>query len=85
MKNKFKNNFKFFVGLIIGLIVSGVGTYAITQISATTVTYDNTNSGLNATNAQEAYDELVSRINTMDKKIKLYSAANDTIYYYEDG
>lgn len=58
MKIFFKNNYKFFIGLIVGLIISGVGAYAITQIAASVVTYDNATSGLEASTAQEAIDEL---------------------------
>ena len=78
-----KKNFKFFVGLIVGLIVSGIGAYAITQIAATTITYDNTNSGLSATDAQAALDELNDKLNNSSRKIVIYSAANDVLYYYD--
>ena len=57
MKNFIKNNIKFILGTIIGLVLSGVGVYALT-VTAGQVAYDNTTSGLTSTNVKDAIDEL---------------------------
>lgn len=62
MLNKFKKIFKgrrsiFTVGLILGVIVSASGVYAANTVYSKNVTYDNSNSGMEATNVQDALDE----------------------------
>ena len=59
-----KNNSKLLIGIIIGMVLSGTTVYAATQIMASDVLYDNTNSGLTSTNVQAAVDELTTRANT---------------------
>ena len=44
----------FIVGLVLGIIVSASGVYAANTIYSKNVTYDNSNSGLSATNVQDA-------------------------------
>lgn len=78
-----KKNIKIIMAFVLGLIISGIGVYAVTQIAATTVTYDNTTSGLNATDAQAALDELNEKVNGIGKIFVVYSAAGDTLYYYD--
>ena len=66
MKKVFKNNIKLIIGIIIGGLLSGGVVYA--AVSASAVTYSNTNSGLkdsngnNVTNVQEAIDVLYSKV-----------------------
>ena len=57
MKNK--NNFKFFIGLIIGVIISLVGsTYAATQIIASNVNFSPKDTNWNVRNAEAAINDL---------------------------
>ena len=60
MKDLIKNNIKFILGAIAGLLVSGVGVYALT-VTATQITYDNTQSGIQATNVKDAIDKLYEK------------------------
>ena len=62
-----KNN-KFFLGLILGLIISTVGVYAL-NINARDTAYDNTNSGSSATNMQDAIDDLYVKAGSTGKGI----------------
>ena len=64
-----KIKIKIVLAFIIGLIVSGISVYAVTQIAATTITYDNTTSGLDATTAQAALDELNDKIDNRASSI----------------
>ena len=71
-----KNNYKLFIGLIIGGILSGTSVYAANTIYSKNVTYDNSNSGLEATNVQDALDETYSKCippTATDKVINLYN------------
>ena len=52
-----KKNIKVLVAFVIGLMLSGVGVYAATYINSENVAYDNSSSGLSATNMQDALDE----------------------------
>ena len=83
MLNKFKKIFKgrrsiFTVGLILGVIVSASGVYAANTVYSKNVTYDNSNSGLESTNVQDALDETY---NTCFPT----TAADDIINLYNDG
>ena len=60
MKTFFKQNIKFILGIFLGLIISGVGVYALT-VTAGQVAYDNTTSGLTSTNVKDAIDELYDK------------------------
>ncbi len=72
MKNKIKeiikNNYKFAFMFILGIIVAGGGVYAATVVSGSTVTYDNSTSGLSSTNVQDAVDELSGKADTSSIK-----------------
>ena len=71
-----KNNYKFLIGVIVGLLLSGTGVYAANTIYSKNVTYDNSNSGLSATNVQDALDETYSKCippSSTDKIINLYN------------
>ena len=62
MKKFFKNNYKLLIGIIIGVILSGVGVYAATILyNSHAVGFDNTCSGMIATNVQDALDELYEK------------------------
>ena len=65
-----KDNYKFLIGVIVGLLLSGTGVYAANTIYSSNVTYDNSNSGLEATNVQDAldetYDKCFTKITLMD-------------------
>ena len=41
-----KDNYKFLIGVIVGLLLSATGVYAANTIYSSNVTYDNSNSGL---------------------------------------
>ena len=69
-----KDNYKFLIGVIVGLLLSATGVYAANTIYSSNVTYDNSNSGLEATNVQDALDETYNKcIPTLYKE--LYSNA----------
>ena len=53
---------------ILGIIVAGGGVYAATVVSGSTVTYDNSTSGLSSTNVQDAVDELSGKADTSSIK-----------------
>ena len=69
----------FIVGLVLGIIVSASGVYAANTIYSKNVTYDNSNSGLSATNVQDALDE------TYTKCFPPVLATNKIIDLYNDG
>lgn len=56
-----KKHYKFIIGIIIGLVLSGVVGYAATIISSTNVSYNNSNSGLKSSTLQGAIDELYEK------------------------
>ena len=54
-----KDNKKLIIGFILGAIIfTSIGVTAATILNSREITYDNTNSKLNATNLQDAIDEL---------------------------
>ena len=58
----FKNNIKLFLGMLFGILLTGTSVYAATILFASDeVGYDNTSSGMSATNVQDALDELYSK------------------------
>ena len=61
-----KNNIKTVIAFILGMIISGTGVYAATILFASNeVSYDNTSSGMTATNVQDALDELYTKANSI--------------------
>ena len=73
-----KKNIKLIIGIIIGIIISGITVYAVT-VSSSDVTYNNTN-------VQAAINDLYNRVKENScRLITIYSAAADTIYYYDNG
>lgn len=60
-KNKIKKYNSFLVvGLMVGILFSVTGVYAVTQYASNTVYYINKNSGLSSNNVQGAIDELAT-------------------------
>ena len=53
-----KKHYKFILGIVIGLILSGIVGYAQTVLTSKEVVYDNTNSKLSSTNVKDAIDEV---------------------------
>lgn len=57
-----KKHYKFIIlGIVIGLILSGIVGYAATTISSANVSYNNSNSGLKSSTLQGAIDELYEK------------------------
>lgn len=59
-----KRHYKFIIGIIIGLILSGVVGYAKTVLTSKEVSYDNTKSKLSSTNIKDAIDEVNEKATT---------------------
>ena len=58
MRRIIKNNYKFILGILVGLLISITGVYAIdAYIESNKVTYNNHNKN----NVQEAIDELYAK------------------------
>ena len=77
---KIKANRKIIIGLLIGIIISGVTSYAVaaTLINSQDVAYDDKTSGLGANNVQSAIDKTCSNIDTRLSGIEdnLYTVSN---------
>ena len=86
MKGLLKSNIKFIIGFVFGAIIFGsLCAYAV-SVASNDVTYDNTNSGSSATTVKAAIDDLYDKVDGSNCKIiNIYSATNDTIYYYDNG
>ena len=50
------------LGIIIGVLLSSTGAYAVTNIFSQDIEYDNFHSGLTATNVQDAIDEVYMNV-----------------------
>ena len=61
-------NIKIGRAFILGILVSGLGVYAL-NINARDTAYDNTNSGSTATNMQDAIDDLYDKSNSGNTNI----------------
>ena len=66
-----KDNYIFIIGLIIGVLLSATGVYAVTQYTSNNIYYVNKNSTLSSNNVQGAIDELATIYK--NKKIKEFS------------
>ena len=62
--NKLKQNAKIITAFVLGAILTGGTVYAATVLPSSQVGYDNSASGLAATDVQGALDELYTRANT---------------------
>ena len=56
-----KKNFKLVIAFSLGFALAGTSVYAANTIYSKNVTYDNSNSGLDATNVQDALDETYNK------------------------
>lgn len=63
-----KNNYKIFIGIVIGFLLSGIGVYATTVIDSNFVNYKD-NSGLGVNNVQAAIDGACSNISSIQNQI----------------
>lgn len=63
-----KNNYKIFIGIVIGFVLSGIGVYATTVIDSNLVNYKD-NSGLGVDNVQAAIDGACSNISSIQDQI----------------
>ena len=72
-----KKKFKLVVAFSIGFIIAGTSVYAANTIYSKNVTYDNSKSGLEATNVQDALDETYNKC--------MPTAVEKIINLYEDG
>ena len=61
IKSIFKNHIKFVIGFLIGISLT-TGVYAAIKIPSSHVSYDNTASGLNSSNVQDAIDKLKTKV-----------------------
>ena len=73
-----KKNIKVIIAFYLGFILAGTSVYAANTIYSKNVTYDNSNSGLSATNVQDALDETYT-------KCFPPTATDDIINLYNDG
>ncbi len=65
--NKLKQNAKIITAFVLGAILTGGTVYAATVLPSSQVGYDNSTSGLAATDVQGALDELYVKANKCDK------------------
>ena len=56
-----KYNYKYIIGIILGILLCGGGVYAAIKYSANVFYYNNNSSTLNSTNVQGAIDELANK------------------------
>ena len=64
------------IGIVLGVIIAGGGVYAST-VGASSVSYSNASSGMSATNAQGAVDELYEMSTTRINRLKhMYCGEN---------
>lgn len=61
MKNLFRKNFKIFVGMLLGVLVTSGVVYADILYDSKDVSYNNTYSDLNSDNVSDAIDELFNK------------------------
>ena len=59
--NFIKKNFKLVIAFSLGFVLASSSVYAANTIYSKNVTYDNSNSGLSATNVQDALDETYNK------------------------
>ncbi len=75
--NKLKQNAKIITAFVLGAILTGGTVYAATVLPSSQVGYDNSTSGLAATDVQGALDELNTKANTwIDPTARIESMQN---------
>ena len=67
MINFLKNNIKIVIGIIIGLTIAGTTAYALT-VTSDQITYDNSQSGIEANNVADAIDKLYEKAESSNGK-----------------
>lgn len=67
-----KNNIKVFIGIIIGMIISGSIVYAVQQIDSADVTYNPSDSNFDVSNVKSALDSLYDQVNANLTIEKIY-------------
>jgi len=72
-----KNNFKLFIGIIIGALLSGVTVYAASTYLSKDVTFTPTNSEWNVSNVEEALNDLYSNSNGISDLTPYKSLTSD--------
>ena len=70
-----KKNYRFIIGIVIGILLTGTSVYAANTIYSKNVTYDNSGSGLSSVNVQDALDELYLKMYPSRFYKKLYESA----------
>ena len=91
IKSFFKNNIKLFIGIIIGVVVSGFTVYGATIIfDSDEVGFDNTNANLTLNNAsvdnvQDAIDAIYTKANSDSFWLKKYKTFVAAPQYYAYG
>ena len=70
-----KKNYRFIIGIVIDILLTGTSVYAANTIYSKNVTYDNSNSGLSSVNVQDALDELYLKMYPSQFYKKLYESA----------
>ena len=70
-----KKNYRFIIGIVIGILLTGTSVYAANTIYSKNVTYDNSNSKLSSSNVQDALDELYLKMYPSQFYKKLYESA----------
>ena len=66
------------MAILNGTVLTFVGVPGLSSVAAQDVTYDNTGSGLAATNVQDAIDEVVTDAGTLDAKYGTYVSGTIT-------
>ena len=64
MKRIVKKNYKIIIGIVVGLMISSIGVYALSSLSSSEVSYNNESSGLTSNTVQGAIDELYTKAST---------------------
>ena len=85
---KSKNKLYLTLGILLGITLSATGVYAATTILSKDISYDNTSSGLSATNLQDAIDETYTKAQTNCPNGKVCVDQNENIvaaYTYNSG
>ena len=83
IKKVLKSRIFFFM---LGVLLTGGAVFAVSTISdSSEIIFNNTGTSLQSTNVEDAISELASKVDdNVCRIINLYSAPNDTIYYYKN-
>lgn len=64
IKLMIRKNYKLYIGIIIGIVLSSISVYATSKINSSDVLYNNESSKLSSTNVQGAIDEIAKESKT---------------------